>query len=151
MSAPRFGGMPTDVDVRALFEAFGVPAIGAAFHYAQVAEAINVPLASYRFRTVTWAWRMRLIREHNVYVRAGAGQFQAMDASERVDYGSAKLRTGVRAMRKAHTVVGSTDRASLTEEAKKQADHVLLMSATVIQSARVAAARRGPVLTDGVK
>lgn len=146
----RFGGLPTDVDIRALREAYGVPAVGASIAYDDVAACIKSPVGSNRFRTVTQMWRKRLIREHNVYLSARDNQFTAMSAPERVDHGAFKLRSGVRAMRKAHAVVGATDRSQLTEQQKAQADHVLHIAATTIQAARLQAKAKTPELPQGV-
>lgn len=142
----RFGGLPTDVDIRSLREAFGVPEVGASISYADVSACIKTPVGSNRFRTVTQMWRTRLIREHNVYLSARDGAFTAMSAPERVDHGAFKLRSGVRAMRKAHAVVGATDRSQLTDQQKAQADHVIHIAATTIQAARLQSKSKAPVL-----
>lgn len=150
MSA-RFGGLPTDVDVRMLFEAFTVPEVGTVIPYASIADILKTPARSNRFRTVVEAWRRRLAREHNVYLRASDGAYTAMTAPERVDFGGSKLRSSLRAMRRAHTVVGGTDRSQLTDVQRAAADHVLLTSATVIQAARLQARAKKPLaLPEGV-
>jgi hypothetical protein len=151
MTLPRFGGLPTDVDVRVLRDTYGVPAVGWSADYADVATLINVSERSHRFRTVTNRWRHQLRREHNVYIAAKDGQFFALSSPERIDHGSAKLRTAVRSARQAHTVVGATDRSGLSDEQKARADHILMTTTTVLQSARLQAKSRVPVLPEGVK
>lgn len=150
MGLPRFGGIPTDVDVRALRSAFGLPQVGESISYAAVADVIKAHVGSPRFRTVTNRWRSQMVREHNVYIAARDGAFTAMTAPERIDHGAAKLRTGVRAMRRAHSVVVATDRSLLTDEQRARADHLQMVTTSVIQAARLQAKAAPPVLPVGV-
>lgn len=147
----RFGGIPTDVDVRALHDTFGVPTEGQRIPYEDIAGVIGVEPRSNRWMTVVTAWRKRLIREHNVYLLARDGALIGMAPEQRVDLGSGKLRTGVRMFRRAHDVVSGTDRTRLSSEQKAQADHVQMVSASVIQSARLSARKVTPKLPEGVK
>lgn len=145
-SRPRFGGIPTDIDVRALMETFGVPAVGTTMSYERVAEIIHVAPRSGRFKTVTDAWRRRLRDDHNVYTSARDGAFSVRTAPERVDHGAAKARGVVRAAAAAHNEVARTDRSQLTTEQRQQADHVQMVTATVVQSARLQTRRPRPSL-----
>lgn len=147
----HFGGLPTEPDVHRLIERFAVPTEGTVIDYADIAAIIRTPVAAPRFRTVTNAWRHRLSKEHNVYLRARDQQFTALKPGERIDLSSAKLRTGMRSVRRAHTVASSTDQARLTVEERKQSDHVQRVTATMIQSARLQAREKRPELTSGVK
>ena len=139
-------GVPTDTDVHRLFAAFGVPAEGVQMPYGAVSEVIHVDPSVSRFRTVTSAWRNRLVREHNIYLRAGEGGYVALAPGERVDLSATKLRMGVRSFRRAHAVATSTDWTRLSAEERQQAEHVQRVATTVIQSARLQARTTHPVL-----
>jgi hypothetical protein len=150
MGRVYFGGLPTEVDVRALWERFGVPVEGQAIPYADVEAVCKSKHGTHRHQTVTTAWRRRLFREHNVLLVAGQGMYTACDPTRRVEFGATKLRTGARAFRRAHVVVSSTDLGRLSPEQRKQADHILMTTATAIQSARIAARKSQPVLPEAV-
>lgn len=141
-----FAGLPTDMDVRALLEQFGVPTEGQIIAYEQVAEVIRCRPRSGRFKSVTDRWRNRLKREHNIYLRAKDGQFTVLDPSARVDLGSSYLRRAGRTLRRGHVVVESTDRNRLTKEERAQADHILMTTASALQAARLQARRVNPEL-----
>jgi hypothetical protein len=145
--SPLFAsGIPTEADVHRLFAAFGVPAEGVKMTYTEVSEVIHVSPVMSRFRTVTSAWRNRLVREHNIYLRAGEGAYVALAPGERVDLSATKLRMGVRSFRRAHAVATSTDWTRLSVEERQQAEHVQRVATTVIQSARLQARTTHPVL-----
>jgi hypothetical protein len=145
--SPLFAsGIPTEADVHRLFAAFGVPAEGVKMTYTEVSEVIQVSPVMSRFRTVTTAWRNRLVREHNIYLRAGEGAYVALAPGERVDLSATKLRMGVRSFRRAHAVATSTDWTRLSVEERQQAEHVQRVATTVIQSARLQARTTHPVL-----
>ena len=146
-TSPLFAsGIPTEADVHRLFAAFGVPAEGVKMTYTEVSEVIQVSPVMSRFRTVTSAWRNRLVREHNIYLRAGDGVYVALAPGERVDLSATKLRMGVRSFRRAHAVATSTDWTRLSAEERQQAEHVQRVATTVIQSARLQARTTHPVL-----
>jgi hypothetical protein len=145
-SALFASGVPTESDVHRLFDAFGVPAEGVRMTYLAVSEVIHVDPSVSRFRTVTSAWRNRLVREHNIYLRAGEGAYVALAPGERVDLSATKLRMGVRSFRRAHAVATSTDWTRLSAEERQQAEHVQRVATTVIQSARLQARTTHPVL-----
>lgn len=141
---PFFAGLPTEIDVRALVEAFGVPADGDVIRYDAVADVIKCPVKSSRWKTVTDAWRRKLWKLHNVVMRAGDGQFAVMPPDARVDHGGDRLRRGFRQFSKAHSVVASTDLSGLSDEMRAQADHVKNITTTAIQAARAEARRVKP-------
>ena len=146
-TSPLFAsGIPTEADVHRLFAAFGVPAEGVKMTYPEVSEVIQVSPVMSRFRTVTSAWRNRLVREHNIYLRAGEGAYVALAPGERVDLSATKLRMGVRSFRRAHAVATSTDWTRLSAEERQQPEHVQRVATTVIQSARLQARTTHPVL-----
>ena len=145
-----FGGMPTDVDVRILREAFGVPAEGAEIAYADVADRIKAPVGSARFRTVTTRWRKQLQQDNDCFLVARNGAFRAATPSERLDVGEGKLRSGIRGIRRGGSIIDSTDRSRLTEDERKRADHGSGVRTTMLQAGRLEAKRPRLSLPSGV-
>ena len=141
MSKHFQNGLPTDIDIRALFEAFSVPAEGAVIPYDNVTATIKTPETSSRWRTVTARWRKRLIKEHNVYLLARDRAFRVMDPATRVDYGATQYRSGTRRLRKCHNVIVTTDQGRLTAEQRVVATHLQHTSATAYQALRISAKR----------
>lgn len=151
MAKVYFAGLPTDIDVRAIIEKWGVPSEGVPISYEEIAALIKVPVASCRFKTVTGAWRRRLRREHDIYLLARHGAFTVRDPVQRVEFGSLKIRTGARAFRTAVKVVVTTDRKRLSNQHLAEADHVLLVGGLVQAHGVLAAKRVQPALPEGVK
>ncbi len=130
-----FGGVPTEADVRALLDTFGVPTEGASVTYEQIARVLHQPVRSNRWKTVTNAWRKRLFEEHNLILGAADGAFTALLPGERIERGAGKLRSGMRSVRRAGAIVQRTDRARLSETETKRADHVQVVSAALMLAA----------------
>lgn len=147
---PFKNGLPTDIDIRALTDAYGVPAVGASISYEDVAALIKSPARSSRWTTVTNRWRKRLFKEHNVLIEARDGAFRAMDPAARVDHGAGKYRSGVKHFRRAYTVIGTTDTSQLSAEQKALATHIQNSAATAITAARISAKRSLPSLPTAI-
>lgn len=143
-----FGGLPTDVDVRALRDKFGVPAEGQPIPYADVAESIHVGVNTNRFRTVTSAWRRSLWREHGLVTVGYMGAFIVAPPAKRVDVASGKLTEAVRRARKAFEIASGTDASRLTTEQRAKNDHTKHVSSSTLQHARLEAKRYQPRLTE---
>lgn len=124
MPKPFFGGLPTDIDVKRLLEAFPNIEPGGEVGYDDVAKVIGVDVGTNRFRTVTNAWRRRLLRTGNVAIDAVPGRgfrrLTELERSER-DRGGWR-RDQVRAARKVRDLA-LTDTTSFDEREKKSHDH----------------------------
>lgn len=151
MSNLRFGGMPTDAEVRMLRDRFGVPEEGTPMPYNEIAQTIRQTERSNRYYTVVNAWRRFLRREHNVILRAGGGCFRAMSPSQRVDHSGDRVKSGLRTIRRAEQVLIGTDRARLTDEEKRRADHTQLIASALTHAARVESQKPVPALPEAVK
>lgn len=148
-----FGGTPTEPDVRALREHFGVPEEGRIMTYEEVERVVGSPRESCRFKTVTDAWRRLIYQEHNRIVGVARGEgFYVLTPSERVDHGRAKIVQGGRKIRIGLDRLVTTDRERLTAEEVKALDHNVFIAGQV-QQAVVAAMRRskGPSLPSSVE
>ncbi len=112
------GGVPTDIDLRRLREAFPPDSlkVGTLIPYANVAAAILCEVNSYRYRTVTNRWRKIIEAEHGKIIGTKAKEgFIVLDDHEKLDLSSAKLRSSRRAARRSLQVAAKIDRKELTE------------------------------------
>jgi hypothetical protein len=127
---PYFRGLPTELDVRALRDAFGVPAIGQPIPYEKVAEIIKTPVSACRFKTVTNVWRRGLFKVHNCFLGAGNGAFTALDSKARVKETGRKIDSGIGSVRRGGRLGATTERDGLAEIDVKELDHQLGRAAT---------------------
>jgi len=119
-----FGGVPTEPDVRALVEKYGVPEEGTKIPYAEVAELIRTQPWSSRFCTVTARWRNGLLKDHNVKIGAVAGCFNVLTPDERISMSINEFRSGVRSIERSVRLNETTDRDRLSPEMRAESDHV---------------------------
>ena len=132
-------GVPTDLDVRRLREAFGVPEIGTVITYDEVTAVLKIPRTTCRWRTVTGAWRRGLMAECRIIMGCKQGEgFIALDDPSKVDLGAHKLRSGLRAFRRTSKVIAHTDMNKLTTEERRRADHVQVVATSMLIGAREA-------------
>lgn len=144
------GGVPTEPDVKKLIEVFGVPKVGDELTYEQVAEVIGAPIRSYRFRTVTWAWRKLLDRQHNLIVGAvQARGFVVLDNQSRVRFSAGRFKRGLRSVRRASDVASRTDLGGLTPEERRSRDHIVA-TGSMLQLAAATEARKLKLTFGGV-
>lgn len=92
-----FDGNPTGPDVQKLIERFGAPEVGTKITHEEVAELIGCEYREPRYRSVTVAWRRRLLERDNIDLRADPGQgFTVMDSEQRIVAGVQGTKMGVR-------------------------------------------------------
>lgn len=110
MTKVFYAGLPTELDVRKLLDAFGVPAIGTVLSHDEIAAAIGVKPSSVRYRTVVTAWRKKLEVLHQVRLGADRGRgFKSLDERERIDESTTATREGLRKVARAATRAASVD------------------------------------------
>lgn len=125
-------GMPTAVDVRKLRAAFDSRKEGQLIGYDEINEVLRVAKDTHRWRSVVQAWRRQLYRERNELLIAETGKgFVVASPSERIHFSASKYKSGLRFVRRAGDVSGSTDRDRLNEEEKKICDHLVTTTATL--------------------
>lgn len=134
------GGVSTEPEVNELLEKIGVPAVGDQISYQRITDIIGVPRSTSRWSSVVAAWRRKLERVHNIILFAVPNEgFQAMNNSERVNYGSKKFKGGIDYITRAVVVVQKTDRAGLSDDEKKAADYIQNTGTSLRQAERLAA------------
>ena len=134
------GGVPTKPDVDKLMSEIGIPQEGVLIPWESIEKCIRITRTTFRFKTVTHAWRTRLYREHNAFMGAVDGKgLVRLDPNSRVTYGSKKIRHGIRATKRGATLVSLSDRQRMTPENKVAADHVARLSAAFMLAEKAAA------------
>lgn len=124
MNALFANSVPTKPDVDALMAKFGAPEEGKLIAYSEVEAVVNCAKGTFRFNTITNAWRKRLMRESNILLGCEAGKgFVRLEPNSRVEHGSKKITSGIRSVRRGATIVNSTERDRLTPENKRVAEH----------------------------
>lgn len=97
MSKVFFGGIPTDMDVKKLNQAFGVPDAGAEITHDQIEATLGMDRKTNRYKAVTLRWRASMLRDHNIELGPvhGVG-FKSLNSEERVSAGMAGMKSGSR-------------------------------------------------------
>lgn len=126
------GGLPTKIDVDELLNRFGTPQPGTLIRYGDIEEVIGVEKGTYRWGSVIAAWRRRLERDHDLILKARAGEgFDVLDAHGRVHFAADKHRSGMRAFARAASVAERTDRSELSSEERGALDFVAKIGGVV--------------------
>jgi hypothetical protein len=119
-------GIPTDAEVKKLIDALGVPAPGTLVEYAQIEQVIGLARSENRFRSVTNAWRKKLLREQNRVTEGVRGVGVMFCAAERrVDVSERHLVKGARRIAHGVKVAVSTERDSLSSAACARLDNAV--------------------------
>jgi hypothetical protein len=137
-----FGGIPTAPDVEKLVEKFGVPAVGLLISYAEVTAVIREEKESFRFKSITTAWRKLLYNEHNLVLKAVATQgYEVLDNKQRVTFSTGKYKHGLKHIRKSADIASRTAEDGLSNEEKRARDHIVHTSG-LLQLAAATEARK---------
>lgn len=132
MSPLFLGGMPTDLDVQKLMDAFGVPEVGSLIGYDKIAEVIGHERGEGRWRSITVAWRKKLDRESNLILKAVNNEgYRVLDAKGRVDFGGRVYKSGLRRVYRASAICAKTAKNGLTEDEIRVCDHIQRVGATI--------------------
>lgn len=116
MAKTFFRGVPTEVDIKRLDDAFGVPAEDALIDYETIEEALQLSKESSRFETVTRAWRDKLEREYNLLLVSVRGQgIKVATPDARVTIASKKMKQGRRAIQRGASIAVKTDASRLSD------------------------------------
>mgnify|MGYP001809836688 CR=1 FL=1 len=130
-------GVPTDMDVRALQSAFPAPAPGDLISHKDIAAATGVAIASSRYRTVTYAWRGQLKRDHGLILRPVRGVgFRVLTSTEMVEAGIDKFTAGARAQQRGIALATLARRDQLDDTASRKLDHFQRLSAIALEASR---------------
>jgi len=135
-----FGGVPTDIDIRRLRDAFPDSdlTVGRLIPYERVAEIIGHAVASNRFKTVTARWRRLIEKDAAVIIGTEAGKgFKVLDNREMLDVACGKQRSAVKSVKRSFHVAGYVERKSLPEEDQRRYDILAARGASMMLAARL--------------
>jgi hypothetical protein len=147
MSENYFGGIPTKVDVERLIDEIGIPKEGDEIPYDRITQIIGVPRQSFRWGTVTSAWRKVLYQEHNLVTESVPGKaIKVLVPGERIRHSSTKYKNGMKTVYRAGDVAATTDISRLPSEQQRAATYIVNASAT-LRLAAAAQARKFKVIS----
>ena len=141
MSSKNFnGGVPTDVDVKALREAYPEHRMEPemVIPYAEAERLLKLSKGSNRFRGVTGRWRKLVEAETGMVIGVERGEgFKVLNEPEKIDLSGSKLRSAARAAHRSYEVGSLVDVAQLTHEDRRRLNFYTLKSAKLIAAAQV--------------
>ena len=130
-----FGGIPTEPDVLRIMAAIH-PEEGDEILHETVEDLIGCSRKSARYRTITAAWRNRMMRDHNVHIAALFGKgFTVLRPTERVEYGIKRGISGVRTVRKGAYYAERAPSDQLDAVDKQKQMHMSRLATAVIDAA----------------
>lgn len=127
-------GLPTDLDVKRLRERYPDSKLtpGTSITYAEVCAIIGVNSEKDgRFKSVTNAWRKKLMSESGIILKAQEQKFTVCGESEKAQLSVDKTKMAARAVRRS-TIIGKlVDRKALSEDQLKRFDFSQRFNASV--------------------
>ncbi len=105
--------------------------LGSVYHDANY---VGIP-RSYRFKTVTEAWRNELLRDHNIEIGVDPGiAFVALTPSQRVKSGSKKVEIGIRGVTRGGKRLHLIDDSRLTDDDRNVKAHRMMIAGRIQQA-----------------
>jgi hypothetical protein len=132
-----FGGIPTDIEVRQLMEAYPMTEMkaGDTYSYDDVVKLIQCEVGSNRFRAVTTRWRNKVERETGKRIGAYDGElFRVMTEQEKLEAIEADEKHVVKTIFKNLRRIPNVDRKQLDEDGQKRLDHKTLNARKMLAS-----------------
>lgn len=123
MSKLYLGGIPTEPDVTMLMRKYQIYEPGMEITYEDIEDLLEVTRKTTRFKTVTGAWRRRILRQFNEDLSPRVGKFVVLHPHERVTKQGGRIRTGVRIVGRSGRNLAMVPRQELTEVDVMRLDH----------------------------
>jgi hypothetical protein len=146
---PFFGGIPTDIDVRRMRDAFPKDTLkeGKLITYEEIENVIGSKRKEFRFKTVTNRWRKLVEKECEIVIGCVPSKGLIVnDDHEKVDLMGTKLRSAARACKRSLVVSSRIETKNLTAEEKKEFTHRGACAGAMIASARIRGQKALPSL-----
>ena len=132
-----FGGVPTELEVKALREAFPAMEVGQEITTEEVEKIIDVKKGESRYYTVTVRWRKEVERKDGLVIGQTPEGFRVLDDADKTNLSTKKLISATRLARRSRHVAALVDVSKLTPEQRKEFDHVAKASAAIILAAKI--------------
>ena len=126
-------GLPTDLDVKRLRERYPDNQLlpGVTIQYADIYPIIGVKEDNGRFKSVTYAWRKKLLSESGIILKAQDKKFMVCDNVEKAQLAVDKTKMAARAVRRSSIIGKLVDRKALSEDQLKRLDFSQRFNASV--------------------
>ena len=126
-------GLPTDLDVKRLRERYPDNQLlpGVTIQYADIYPIIGVKEDNGRFKSVTYAWRKKLLSESGIILKAQDKKFMVCDNVEKAQLAVDKTKMAARAVRRSSIIGKLVDRKALSEDQLKRFDFSQRFNASV--------------------
>jgi hypothetical protein len=149
-----FGGIPTDMDVKKIREAFPDDELqeGQVIPYATISDIIGNAKDANRFRSVTNRWRKLVEKDSQKFIGTEPGVgFKVLKDGEKLELSGSKLRSAVKSVRRSYVVAGHVDTKRLDEEERGRYDMLCSRHAKLLAAAQVRGQKEEdlPSITDG--
>lgn len=135
-----FGGIPTDIDVRAIREHWPDESlkVGEVIKHDDMEAILKCGRKSCRYKTVTARWRKLVENSTNKIIGAKRGEgFVVLSEREKVGLSGDKLRSAGRLARRSYIVAGRIDVKELSDDQRKELDFVNRKTAAVLTAAKL--------------
>jgi hypothetical protein len=142
------GGIPTGPDVRKIRQKYpdNTLSVGTTIEYKKISALIGHEPGSYRFKTVTSAWRKVVEKESAIFIGTNPGvEFVVLNEREKLDLAGSKYRHSLRASRRANIVASHVNRKEISEEEATRLDFIDNRSAAILSMARL---KKTPILPE---
>lgn len=143
-----FGGIPTEIDIKKLREAWPETKmkIGDKFTYSAIENLLGIKKESNRFKTITTRWRKIIEKQVGIILGPYEGiGFKVLSEHEKLELSGTKLRIAVNSTRKSMTILALTDRNQLTDKEKADYDHRQIANSKIMAAAQI---KRKPILPE---
>ena len=126
-------GLPTGIDVKRLRERYPDNQLlpGVTIQYADIYPIIGVKEDNGRFKSVTYAWRKKLLSESGIILKAQDKKFMVCDNVEKAQLAVDKTKMAARAVRRSSIIGKLVDRKALSEDQLKRFDFSQRFNASV--------------------
>lgn len=135
-----FAGIPTEIDVRSIREAFPDEKLtsGMKISHGEIEPLINCDRKSYRYKTVTSRWRKLVENATNKVVAADPGVgFVVLSEIGKVGLSGTKLRSAGRIARRSYVLAARVDCKELTDEQRRELDFITKKTSAMLTAARL--------------
>ena len=127
-------GRPTQPDVKLIIDKYPSMKPGDEVLYEEVEKIIQTPRNSTRFKTVTNAWRKRMDREHDIFIGVIPNKGFVVEVPSESVYDTKRgIRSGLRRITKSGSKAARINRKQLSAEESRTADHVIAVSAKLVE------------------
>jgi len=138
MSKLYLGGVPTELEVRALREKYQSLKIGDKVPHDDIEALIGAQRRTSRYMAVVNRWRNLEEKEHGIVIGPDTPNgYKVLSDKEKLTLSTSKLKSAGRFAYRSRKVAERIDVSNLTEEQRKDFDHSNKTAAAIIMASRL--------------